>query len=124
MVNEWAGVDVERSGFVLLRCIEEAPDARLADLAAAADIDVSTASRQVARLSEQELVTRSPDPDDHRAVRHRLSPRGVDVLTSLRRARRRWISQITSGFSTDDEERFAELFDRFVDRLHDVTPDE
>ena len=122
MVNEWAGVEVERSGFVLLARIEELPDARLAELAEAADVDVSTASRQVARLVEQELVTRSPDPCDHRALLHRLSPRGADALARLRRARRRWIDEITAGFSPSERAAFAELFERFVDRLHEVTP--
>lgn len=123
MVNEWAGVDVERSGFVLLARLETHPDARLAELAELADIDVSTASRQVARLVDQDLVTRVPDPCDHRALLHRLSPGGIDALARLRRARRRWISEITSDLSAADRDRFADLFERFVDRLHDVSAD-
>ncbi len=120
MLKRWAGVDIERRGFTLLARIEEFPDAHLAQVAAAADVDTSTASRQVARLVEHGLVERTPDPAEHRARRHRLTDDGAAALARLRDARRRWIDGIVSDFSVDEQAQLADLLTRFADKLHDT----
>jgi DNA-binding MarR family transcriptional regulator len=112
--NRWAGVDVERSAFVLLARIEELGPARLSEVAAAADIDVSTASRQVAPLVEQVLVAKEADPADGRVTVLRLTPRGSEVLRRLRSARRVWLDGILREFDDEQREAFADLFSRFV----------
>ena len=114
VVNRWAGVEVERSAFVLLVRIEQLGAGRLSEIAAAAGIDVSTASRQVAPLVEQDLVAREADPTDKRATVHRLTPAGADALRRLRAARRDWLDGILSEFDDAEREAFADLFDRFV----------
>ncbi len=114
-VNEWAGVDIERSGFTLLARIEEAPDARLDQLAAMADIDASTASRQIAKLIDQTLVERSGDPDNHRVRRHRLTASGAEALARLRHARHEWIAQTVADFTPSERRDLADLLTRFVD---------
>jgi DNA-binding MarR family transcriptional regulator len=114
-VNEWAGVDVERSGFTLMARIEDAPDARLDRLAALADIDASTASRQIAKLIEQGLVERSSDPANHRVRRHRLTESGSEALTRLRTARHDWIAQTVAEFTPAEQRDLADLLTRFVD---------
>jgi DNA-binding MarR family transcriptional regulator len=119
LVNTWAGVDIERSGFTLLARLEENAEARLAELAAAADIDVSTASRQMARLLEQCLVARSTDPSNHRALRHQLTDQGAAALSRLRRARRRWIADSVDDFSSSEQALLADLLTRFSDNLQD-----
>jgi DNA-binding MarR family transcriptional regulator len=50
------------------------------DLAYAAGIDQSTASRNLAVLEGRGLVTASPAPDDRRQRLVRLTPRGRDLL--------------------------------------------
>jgi DNA-binding MarR family transcriptional regulator len=114
-VNDWAGVDVERSGFTLMARIEGAPDARLDRLAALADIDASTASRQIAKLIEQGLVDRSGDPANHRVRRHRLTESGSEALTRLRTARHDWIAQTVAEFTSAEQRDLADLLTRFVD---------
>ena len=114
-VNEWAGVDVERSGFTLMARIEEAPDARLDQVAAMAAIDASTASRQIAKLIEQGLVERSLDPANHRVRRHRLTEAGIEALARLRQARHEWIAQTVADFTPDEQRDLADLLTRFVD---------
>ena len=114
VVNRWAGVEVERSAFVLLARLEELGSARLSEIAAAADIDVSTASRQIAPLVEQDLVAKETDPTDGRAAVHRLTPHGSEVLRRLRSARRDWLDGILREFDDAERESFADLFSRFV----------
>jgi len=119
LLNTWAGVDIERSGFTLLARLEQHRDARLAELATAADIDVSTASRQMARLLEQGLVSRRTDPSNHRAFRHRLTAQGAAALARLRRARRTWIADSVVDFATADQAQLADLLTRFSDNLQE-----
>jgi DNA-binding MarR family transcriptional regulator len=116
-VNGWAGVDVERSGFTLMARIEDAPDARLDRIAALADIDASTASRQIAKLIDQGLVERSSDPANHRVRRHRLTESGSQALIRLRRARHDWIAQSVADFSPAEQRDLADLLTRFVDNF-------
>lgn len=113
-VNRAAGIDIERAGAVMLARVEELEPARLSELADAAGVDTSTASRQVARLVEDGLVERSPDPDDGRATAHRLTPAGRDVRQRLNAARRAWFDDVLADFDPRERTRFADLLERFV----------
>lgn len=113
-INRRAGVDIERSGSVLLARIEEMEPVRLGDLAEAVGIDTSTASRQVARLVDDGYVDREPDPLDGRASVHRLSPDGRKVRQRLAEVRREWFEERLADFSADERRQFAHLFQRFI----------
>lgn len=53
-------------------------------LAEILEVEPITAGRMIDRLQDAELVQRRPDPDDRRAWRLFLTPRGQDLLTKLR----------------------------------------
>lgn len=116
-INARAGVDIERSGSVMLARIEEHEPVRLCDLAEMGGIDTSTASRQVGRLVDAGYVERSPDPDDGRATAHRLTPAGRRIRGRLERARREWFEEVVADFSRAERDQFATLLARFVDRM-------
>ena len=113
-LKRWSGVDVERSGFVLMARIEERPGSHLAHLAEASGVDVSTASRQMTRLLQEGLVRRSRDPDEHRARRHVLTAAGERALRRLRAARRERIERLVADFSASEQRELADLLERFV----------
>ncbi|MDZ7674752.1 MAG: MarR family transcriptional regulator [Acidimicrobiales bacterium] len=116
-INDRAGVDIERSGSVMLARIEEFEPVRLCDLADMGGIDTSTASRQVARLVDAGYVERRPDPDDGRATGHYLTESGQRIRGKLKRARREWFEEVVAEFSPDERDQFADLLVRFVDRM-------
>lgn len=116
-IQQAAGTDLERAGSVMLARVAEHEPARLSVLAEAAGVEVSTASRQVARLVDEGYVVRGPDPDDGRALAHRLSPAGRHLRTRLLDARRAWLTQLLDGFDGDDRAAFAHLLDRFVESM-------
>ena len=93
---------------------------RLSELAAAAGVDTSTASRQVARLVVDGLVERRPDPDDARASMHVLTQAGRDIRARLDVARREWFDIALGGFDDDERARFADHLERFVEAMADV----
>jgi DNA-binding MarR family transcriptional regulator len=111
-----SGIDLERAATVLLGRIEELGPARLSDIALAAGVEISTASRPVARLVEQGYVERSTDPADGRACLLRTTPSGRDVMQRWRAARHEWLRDVLENFDADEREQFAELFERFVAR--------
>lgn len=120
-INERAGVDIERSGSVLLARIEEMGPVRLGDLAEAIGVDTSTASRQVARLIDDGYVDRAPDPEDGRASVLRLSPSGREIRQRLAKVRREWFEERLADFSADERDQFADLFQRFITNIEDDT---
>ena len=120
-IYEAAGTDLERAGSVMLGRIQELEPARLSDVAAAAGVDLSTASRQVARLVDQGYVERSPDPHDGRAVLHRLTPEGRELRARLHRAIRDWFEQCLTDFSDAEQVQLSELLGRFVTRLGEMS---
>jgi DNA-binding MarR family transcriptional regulator len=108
------GIDLERAGTVLLSRIDELGPARLSDIASAAGVEISTASRPVARLVEQGYVERSSDPADGRACLLRCTPEGRALMVRWRAARHEWLREVLGGFDDAEREQFADLFDRFV----------
>src|SRR3954452_14416129 len=57
-------------------------------------------SNRLARLVENEILQREPDPTDRRRVAYRLTEKGLDllpVLLSLRQWGERWVSAVPSN---------------------------
>ena len=109
-----SGVDLERAVSVVLFRISELGPVRLSDVATAMGVDISTASRPVAKLVERGWVERRADPADARAFLLRCTPAGRKVVDRLRAARHEWLRDVLATFDAGEREQFAELFDRFV----------
>jgi DNA-binding MarR family transcriptional regulator len=116
-VAEEAGVAVDRTGFVLLVKLKDAP-ARISQLADRIGLDVSTTSRKVAELEAAGLVTRAHDPLDRRAAVVSPTARADDLVARLRETRRRAFAQMLAGWDEADRARLADLLERLVDDIH------
>lgn len=116
-IQQAAGTDLERAGSVMLARVAEHEPARLSVLAEAAGVEMSTASRQVARLVDEGHVVRTTDPDDGRALAHRLSPAGRQLRARILAARRDWLETLLEDFDGAERTAFAGLLDRFVDAM-------
>ncbi|ORA83268.1 MarR family winged helix-turn-helix transcriptional regulator [Mycobacterium malmoense] len=68
----------------LLASIEAHGEARIGDLAAVDHCSQPTMTTQVRRLADAGLVSRSVDPGDARAVRVRITAKGVRTLNAVR----------------------------------------
>ncbi len=116
-IKQLAGTDLERAGAVMLARVEELEPARLSELAAAAGVEMSTASRQVARMVEQGYVAREPDPTDARASRHRLTPAGRELRGRLKEAVRSWFELALSDFNEEERAALGGLLARLVEGM-------
>jgi DNA-binding MarR family transcriptional regulator len=68
----------------LLATIEVHGEARIGDLAAVDHCSQPTMTTQVRRLEDAGLVTRTVDPGDARAVRIRITAKGLSTLNTVR----------------------------------------
>lgn len=75
----------DKAGLVLLGLLHEQGAMRLSDLAAAAQLDPSTVSRQVHALCQGDFATALEDPADKRARRLQITAKGraeVDAVAA------------------------------------------
>src|SRR5262245_31620152 len=112
-----AGIDLDRAASTLLMRIDEQGPARLSDIAGAAGVEISTASRPVARLVDDGYVERRPDPADARASLLRATPAGRTAVRRLRAARHAWLREVLTDFDARERDQFADLFERFTESV-------
>jgi DNA-binding MarR family transcriptional regulator len=115
-VADEAGVVVDRTGFVLLAKVMDAP-ARISQLAERIGLDVSTTSRKVAELEAAGLVERTLDLADRRAAVISPTPRADDLVGRMREARDRAFADMLADWDPADRARLADLLERLVARM-------
>lgn len=114
------GDGVDPGAFWLLKGLAAHDALRVTELAALANLDASTVSRQVAQLHRSGWIERSQDPADGRAQRVAISPAGREVLDQGLARRRDILSQGLQGWDQSDIETFGALLTRFVNDIeHD-----
>jgi DNA-binding MarR family transcriptional regulator len=91
----------------LLSTIEDQGAARISDLAALDHCSQPTMTIQVRRLEDAALVTRTPDPDDARAVLIRITPKGVRTLAQVRDDRAAVIDPHLARLAPEDRETLS-----------------
>lgn len=117
-VNALAGNDLERAEVTLLIRVARFEPVRLSTLADEVGLDISTVSRQVARLVEAGLVERRTDPADGRAALLELSAAGRSLHDRIRHARREWMTELLADFEPTERVDLARLLERFIDAMH------
>lgn len=83
-------------------------------LAAALNIDLSTVSRQLAKLETDGLVIRAEDPEDRRAHVVHLTDAGITHAKDALVQRILGFQTLISSWPEGDRAEFARLLDRFV----------
>ena len=112
-----AQIKLDRAAFgVLARIVELAP-VRVSDLAHHGGVDVSTTSRQVARLEQDGMVRRVADPDDRRVCLLEATTEGRHAHAQMRAAWERTLGAILCGWPAGDSAIFTALLTRFGEDL-------
>lgn len=110
-------VDLDKAGAYALVKMAALGPARLSDVAACLDLDISTVSRHVAGFESSGLVTRTVDPDDARARQVELTELGQRVVAAVSAERRRRLTAALKGWSSSDRRLLASLLSRLTDDL-------
>lgn len=77
-----------------------------------------TATRIVARLTEQGLLVREDNPDDRRSHRVAISPAGAAVLRDARERKAAYLAQALEHLSPDEQhtlDRAAAIIERILE---------
>ena len=118
LVSARGGLSLERSAYPLLNQIlalqGEAGGGRLTDVAAGLRVAVPTVSRQVRQLEDLDLVVRSQDPIDGRAILLEVTEAGVDALQRMRVEWRKTVAELLAPWPEKDREILGELLERFT----------
>ncbi len=103
----------------LLSTIADQDEARISDLAELDHCSQPTMTTQVRRLEDAGLVARTPDPDDARAVRIRITAKGQTMLTQVRADRAAVIDPRIARLSAEDRD----ILSAAVGALHRLLDD-
>lgn len=99
----------------LVTIVADAPRAlTVTELGLRLGVDQPRASRLVASAEAEDLVRRTPDPDDARRSRIELGDAGRATLEQLRSQRTSRADAALAGFSEDERAMFAALLTRFA----------
>lgn len=85
---------------------------RLIDIADELEVSQTTATRLADRLTDHLMVERVRQNDDRREIRLELSPRGAELVASVRRRRRRLVASRLKGLSLRDQGAAIDLLAR------------
>jgi DNA-binding MarR family transcriptional regulator len=119
-----ARVPVTGAGLTALRAVERYEPVTVSELARRVGVDLSTVSRQLRPLEDEDLVTRSTDARDGRVARVALSTKGRRVLGRVTDAVLADFDAALAGWPAADRTRLATLLDRFRDRLAELRAEE
>jgi len=114
-----AGVEIDRSGMLIVFALHRFGPMRLSDLAASIGLDRSTISRQVAAVVRDGLVTKTGDASDARASQLALTARGDATRQKLNQAWRGMLRAFVEDWSPADQMRLGELLARLARAVDD-----
>ncbi|MDE3064598.1 MAG: winged helix-turn-helix transcriptional regulator [Acidobacteriota bacterium] len=103
----------------MLSSVESLDSPTLGDLATAEQIQPPSVTRLVQSLEEAGLVVCSPDPDDRRSTRVRVTASGRRELTQIRHRKTEFLERTLQALSEADRRRAGELvvlLERLVDQ--------
>lgn len=117
---EMAGLTLERALFPLIVLIERLGPIGVVDLAGRVGRDYTTVSRQVARLDELGLVTRSASATDRRVREAAITPQGKLATDAVDAARERMALGLFRDWSRGDFDELIRLMRMLADGMREA----
>ncbi|MCU0757679.1 MAG: MarR family transcriptional regulator [Steroidobacteraceae bacterium] len=114
LIQRRAGVDVDRSGIIILTTLERLGPMRMSDLAAEIGLDRSTISRQVAAVVRNGYVQKLDDSSDARASQLQLTARGNAARRKLAEAWNTIVRELVHDWSADEQAQFGRLLGKLA----------
>lgn len=117
LIHRRAGVDVDRSGIIILATLDRLGSMRMSDLAAEIGLDRSTISRQVAAVVRSGYVQKVGDAADARASQLQLTARGNAARRKLAEAWRQIVTELVEDWSADEQAQLGRLLGKLALQL-------
>jgi DNA-binding MarR family transcriptional regulator len=116
-----ARVDLPQQAIEVLRTVDRAAPAAVADLARDARMDLGAVSRQLRLLEERGLITRRPSPDHGSVVLVEATRRGRTLTRRVEAVRSRHLDDALSTWTSTERTELGRLLGRLVADLQ-TTP--
>lgn len=117
LIHRRAGVDVDRSGIIILATLDRLGSMRMSDLAAEIGLDRSTISRQVAAVVRSGYVQKVGDAADARASQLQLTARGNAARRKLAEAWRHIVTELLADWSADEQAQLGRLLGKLAQQM-------
>jgi DNA-binding MarR family transcriptional regulator len=114
------GVDVTRAGYAVLRCVDEAGELSLGEVARQCSMDPAAAGRQVKNLEDDGLLERRAGGNDARVTVVRLTTDGRRVCRRIVEFRNEYMTEVLARWPPRDRAQLVRLVGRLVDDLKSV----
>jgi DNA-binding MarR family transcriptional regulator len=117
MIHRRAGVEVDRSGIIILATLDRLGPMRMSDLAAEIGLDRSTISRQVAAVVRSGYVQKLEDSSDARASQLQLTPRGHATRRKLAEAWHDIVTELLAEWSNEEQAQLGRLLGKLAQQM-------
>tara|TARA_Y100001956_G_scaffold34087_1_gene33482 strand:+ start:1423 stop:1797 length:375 start_codon:yes stop_codon:yes gene_type:complete len=87
------------------------------DIAHFLNRDKAQVTRLVNALINQELVKKSPNPEDKRSQLLVLTNKGEDIMTKVSNIDREMLQRMTKGMNEDELEQFSQIASKMAQNL-------
>ncbi len=104
--------DLTGSQYAVIKHIAEGRADTLAKLCDLLQYDKGAMSRILSRMEDKSLITRKPCPNDGRAFRLALTPRGNDLFPQTTPKVDALFEQALTGFSAKEKDAFFTMLER------------
>jgi DNA-binding MarR family transcriptional regulator len=118
-LRQEAGTDLSPSLTAALSTVERHGPLTPSEVAARERIQRPTATRVLARLEEQGLIARTPDPQDRRSSLVTTTEAGSALLAELRTRKTAFLAHRIEGLDADERAtlaRAADILERMLER--------
>ncbi|MFZ5944623.1 MAG: MarR family winged helix-turn-helix transcriptional regulator [Bacillota bacterium] len=109
--------DVTPVQYGILSCLWQEDGQTPKQIAATLSLDGSTITGIIDRMENKELVQRTPDPNDRRALRVILTPKGQCLQEPIQKIIDQANEQVLSNFSSVERQLMKELLERFDSKI-------
>lgn len=110
---------IDKATLLVLWRVSEHGEPRPSEVAFELGLDLSTVSRHVRALDDGGYVARTADPEDRRACRLQVTPKGAELVQQAWERRIAAITTAVRDWSEEDRATLATLLTRLADDLPD-----
>ena len=103
--------EISMPQFFMLMHLQQREHCGISDLSEHMDTSTAAVSQLVDKLVQADLLLRSEDPNDRRAKKVELSPKGKTLIEKGIEERYRWVNEVSNALSDEEAKKVAEAFE-------------
>ncbi len=103
--------EISMPQFFMLMHLHQREQCGISDLSEHMDTSTAAVSQLVDKLVQADLLLRTEDPNDRRAKKVELSPKGKALIEEGIEERYRWVNELADALSDEEAKKVSEAFE-------------